>query len=59
MSEVETPLDQDEKGKEETRKSSKTSPRTEAIEKRGKIAFFSGNPSVESVKGLLHIYKDK
>ena len=24
-----------------------------------KISFFSGNPSVESTKGILHIYKDR
>jgi predicted GH43/DUF377 family glycosyl hydrolase len=25
----------------------------------GKIGFFSGNPTVETVKGILHIYKNK
>lgn len=25
----------------------------------GKVGFFSGNPTVETVKGILHIYKNK
>lgn len=26
---------------------------------QGKIAFFCGNPMVEIIKGIIHIYKNK
>jgi len=31
----------------------------EEREEKGKIAFFCGNPMVEVIKGIIHIYKNK
>ena len=31
----------------------------EEREETGKIAFFCGNPMVEIIKGIIHIYKNK
>ena len=31
----------------------------EEREEKGKIAFFCGNPMVEIIKGIIHIYKNK
>lgn len=31
----------------------------EEQEEKGKIAFFCGNPMVEIIKGIIHIYKNK
>ena len=28
-------------------------------DQQGKIAFFCGNPMVEIIKGIIHIYKNK
>jgi len=28
-------------------------------EQHGKISFFCGNPMVEIIKGIIHIYKNK
>lgn len=30
-----------------------------SIDFQGKIAFFCGNPMVEIIKGIIHIYKNK
>lgn len=28
-------------------------------DQHGKVAFFCGNPMVEVIKGIIHIYKNK
>lgn len=33
--------------------------REEKVGGQGKIAFFCGNPMVEIIKGIIHIYKNK
>jgi len=44
---------------EEISKERLDSSSTEDSQWMGKLGFFSGNPTVETVKGILHIYKNK